>query len=271
MAKYSPVPEKLDRVVRLPSSLLALALAAGAVAAGPVVSPDAEPSCFLAVGEETEEVDDDVEACRQDVWFHEAGTKVDNVDHAQETFASFDTTPPESSVADGAGSGVLTTSALHQQAEAFDARESFVAAGEFTGAIDNVVVELYMFRPGVTPGFTTDDPTGATVGGTTHSVDAVLRIDGFDVATLADVDATLEPAGEAAEKITFVFRDVMEVLPLLGDVEGKHTVEVRTHGTGIGSDAAIVVYDTTEVPSGMVINAPAELIAEVDELNNPSD
>ena len=260
----------MDQVVRLPSTLLAVSLAAGAVAAAPVVSPDAEASCFLVLGAETAETEDDVEACRQDVWFHEAGTKVDNVDHAQETFASFDTTPPGSSVTDGAGSGVLTTSVLHQQADPFDARESFVAAGTFTGAIDNVVVELYMFRPGLTPSFTTDDPTGATLGGTTHSVDAVLTIDGVDVATLADVDATLEPAGEAAERIRFVFRDVMDVLPLLGDVEGEHTVEVRTHGTGIGSDAAIVVYDTTEVPSGMVINAPAELIAEVDELNNPS-
>lgn len=260
----------MDLVVRLRSSLLAMTLAAAAVAAAPVVSPDAEGSCFLVLGAETEETDDDVDACREDVWFHEAGTKFDNVDHAQETFASFDTSPPESSVTDGAGSGVLTTSALHQQAEPFDARESFVAAGSFTGAVDNVVVELYMFRPGLTPSFTTDDPTGATIGGDTHAVDAVLTIDGFDVATLADVDALLEPAGDAAERIRFVFRDVMQVLPLLGDVEGEHTVEVRTHGTGIGSDAAIVVYDTTEVPSGMVINAPAELIAEVDELNNPS-
>lgn len=262
----------MDPVVRLRSSLLALTLAAGAMAAGPVVSPDAEESCFLVAGAETEETDDDIEACREDVWFHEAGIKADNVDHAQDpaTFASFDTTPPASSVTDGAGSGVLTTSLLHQYVEAFDAKESFVAAGTFTGAIDNVVVELYMFRPGVTPAFTTDDPTGATMTGTTHSVDAVLTIDGFDVATLADVDATLEPAGDAAERITFVFRNVMDVLPLLGDVEGEHTVEVRTHGTGIGSDAAIAVYDTTEVPSGMVINAPAELIAEVDELNDPS-
>lgn len=257
-------------VVRLRSSLLAVTVAAGAMAAAPVVSPDAEESCFLVVGAETTETDDDVEACREDVWFHEAGTKIDNVDHAQETFASFDTTPPASSVTDGAGSGVLTTSVLHQQAEPFDARESFVAGGTFTGAIDNVVVELYMFRPGLTPSFTTDDPTGATVSGNTHSVDAVLTIDGFDVATLADVDATLEPAGEAAEQIRFAFRDVMDVLPFLGDVEGEHTVEVRTHGTGIGSDAAIVVYDTNEVPSGIVINAPAALIAEVDELNNPS-
>lgn len=248
-----------------------MTLAGAAVAAAPAVSPDAEPSCTVVLGAETEESEDDVEACRQDVWFHEAGTKVDNVDHAQETFATFDTNPPAGSVTDGAGSGALTTSLLHQQADAFDARESFVAAGTFTGAIDNVVVELYMYRPGLTPGFTTDDPTGATVGGSTHAVDAVLRIDGVDVSTLAGVEVTLEPAGDAVERIRFVFRDVMELLPLLGDVEGEHTVEVRTHGTGIGSDAAIALYDTTEVPSGMVINAPADLIAEVDEFNNPSD
>lgn len=257
--------------MRTSTRLLTLAVAAGAIAAGPVVSPDAEAICQVVVGAETPETEDDVEACRQDVWFHETGTKVDNVDNAQETFTSWDTTPPAQSVADGAGSGVLTTSVLHQQAEAFDTRESFVATGTFTGPIDNVVVELYMFRPGVTPGFTTDDPTGANQTDT-HSVDAALYIDGIQVATLADVDAALEPAGEAAERITFAFRNLAALLDQYAEftgvsLDGEHTVEIRTHGTGIGSDAAVVVYDTTEVPSGMVFNAPADVLDEVQKVD----
>ena len=257
--------------MRTPTRLLALSVALGAIAAGPVLTPDAEPACFTALGAETpEDTSDDVEACRQDVWFHEAGTKVDNLDNAdaEPSFTTWDTTPPAASVTDGAGSGVLTTSALHQQAEPWDARESFVATGEFTGPIDNVVVELYMFRPGLTPGFTTDDPTGAAQT-TTHSVDARLVVDGIEVAALADVDAELHPAGEAAERVTFAFRNLAATLAGFEKftqvpLDGTHTVEVWTHGTGIGSDAAVVVYDTTEVPSGLVFNAPADILAEVD-------
>lgn len=257
--------------MRMPARFLTLALAASAVAAVPVaVSPDAEAHCFVALGAETADETDDVEACRQDVWFHEAGLKADNLDHAAGgAFATWDTTPPSSSVTGGAGAGALTTSALHQQADAWDPRESFVASGEFTGLIDNVVVEVYMFRPGLTPSFTTADPTGATLGGEIHSVDAVLYVNGMQVASLADVDAHLQPAGQAAERITFAFRDLAESMQLFArfgglDLTGTNTIEVRTHGTGIASDAAVVVYDTTEVPAGLVFNAPAELLEQVD-------
>ena len=124
-----------------------------------------------------------------------------------------------------------------------------------------------MFRPGVTPSFTTDDPTGANQTNT-HSVDAVLYINGFQAATLADVDAALHPAGDAAERITFAFRDLMQILPMLtDDINGEHTIEVRTHGTGIGSDAAVVVYDTTEVPAGMIFNAPADVLEAVQKVD----
>lgn len=253
-------------------SLTALAslLALGAVAAVPVaVSPDAEATCFVALGEDTEDTTDDVMACRQDVWFHETGLKVDNLDAVQETpAATWDANPPTASVTDGAGSGAYATSVLHQNADAHDPREAFVATGSFTGAIDNVVTELYMFRPGATPGVNTGDPTNPRLGGDVHRVEAALYIANVQVATLAEETVKLQSAGNAAQRVTFVFRDVIDILKLIGDVEGEHTVEVRARGTGFGSDSHVVVYDTTEVPSGLVFNAPADLIAEIDEGNS---
>lgn len=237
-----------------------LALAAGALAFGPVaVDPDAEESCALIRGADTtDDSSDDVTACRQDVWFHGAGLPADNLDNAQGTFAAWDTTPPAASVTEGAGNGVLANSTLHQQSSPFDERESFVAAGTFDGAIEDLVVELYLF----TPGTNVDDPQNPVVRGD-YSVDAQLSVDGFAVKTLADHVVTLEPAGDAVQRITFAFRGLSDTIELVGDLEATHDVEVRVHGTAIVSDAAIIVYDTTEVPAGMVFNPPAELLDEL--------
>lgn len=246
--------------MRTSASLPLLALAAGALAFGPVAAdPDAEPSCTVIRGAETtEDTTDDVAACRQDVWFHGTGLPADNLDHAQGTFAVWDTTPPAASVTGGAGNGVLANSVLHQQAAPFDERESFVATGSFDGAIEDLVVELYLF----TPGTNVDDPANPVVRGD-YSVDAQLSIDGFPVQTLADHVVTLEPAGDAVQRITFAFRGLSDIIEQLGELDATHDVEVRAHGTAIISDAAIMVYDTTEVPAGMVFNPPAEVLDEL--------
>lgn len=241
-------------------SIPLLALAAGALAFGPVaVDQDAAASCTQVRGADTaDDPSDDVSACRQDVWFHGAGVPADNLDNAQGTFAVWDTTPPGASVTAGAGNGVLANSTLHQQGQPFDERAAFVAAGSFEGAIEDLVVELYLF----TPGTNVDDPQNPVVQGD-YSVDAQLRVDGVAIQTLDDHVVTLEPAGDAVQRITFAFRGLSETIDIIGDLDTSHDVEVRVHGTTIVSDAAIMVYDTTEVPAGMVFNPPAELLAEL--------
>lgn len=246
--------------MRTPVTLALLSLTVGSLAlADPAVDADAELHCELIRGAETEDVADDVEACRQDVWFHGAGLPADNVDNSQGTFAVWDIEPPAASVTAGAGNGVLANSALHQTSSPFDERAAFVASGSFDGAIDDVAVELYLF----TPGTNVDDPNNPVVRGD-FSVDAELLVDGFAVASIADRVVTLEPAGDAVQRITFAFRDVADMIELIGGLDEEHEVEVRVHGTTIVSDAAIFVYDTTEVPAGMVFNPPADLLAQID-------
>lgn len=246
--------------MRISISLSLLALAGAALGFGPVaVDSDAEESCQVIRGAETtDDATDDVAACRQDVWFHGAGLPADNLDNAQDTFAVWDETPPAASVTEGAGNGVLAVSALHQTTTPFDERGAFVAAGSFDGAIEDLIVELYLF----TPGTNVDDPENPVVRGD-FSVDAQLKIDGFEVQSLADRVVTLEPAGDAVQRITFAFRGVSDTIELIGELDATHDVEVRVHGTAIVSDAAIMVYDTTEVPAGMVFNPPAELLDEL--------
>lgn len=237
-----------------------LALTAGALAFGPVaVDPDAEESCTVIRGAETtEDSTDDVTACRQDVWFHGAGVPADNLDNAQGTFAEWDTTPPAASVTAGAGNGLLANSTTHQFGTPFDERVSFVAAGSFDGAIEALIVELYLF----TPGTNVDDPENPVVRGD-FSVNAQLLVEGTPVQTLDDRVVTLEPAGEAVQRITFAFEGLSDTIELIGELDTAHDVEVRVHGTTIVSDTAIFVYDTTEVPAGMVFNPPAEMLAEL--------
>lgn len=246
--------------MRTRATIALLALTAATLAAAePALDAEAEAHCQVIRGAETEDPGDDVEACRQDVWFHSAGVPVDNVDNAQGTFAVWDTEPPAASVTAGAGNGALANSALHQSVAAFDERGAFVAGGTFDGAIDAVAVELYLF----TPGTNIDDPGNPVVRGD-FSIDAELIIDDVSVSSIDDRVVALEPAGDAVQRISFAFRDVSDVLELLGDLGDEHTVEVRVHGTAIVSDVAAIVYDTTEVPAGMVFNPPTELLDQVD-------
>lgn len=239
---------------------IVLALTLGALAfADPIVSPDAEPHCELIRGAETEATEDDLEACRSDVWFHDAGTKVDNLDNAQGTFATWDATPPEASVTAGAGAGVLATSASHQNGTPYDERESFTAAGTVDGALDAIAVELYLFPP-----------AGMAQQETTYRVDAELELDGVSLATIDDRTVAMETAGDAVQRIRFSFTglagliDQYHSFDLVNALGSSHEVKLTVHGTGIGTNGAIFVYDTTEVPAGMVINPPAELLEQVD-------
>jgi len=73
----------------------------------------------------------------------------------------------------------------------------------------------------------------------------------------------LECAGDAVQRSTFAFRGVSDTIELIGQLDATHDVEVRVHGTAIVSDAAIIVYGTTEVSAGMVFNPPAELLDQL--------
>lgn len=238
---------------------LATLVASGLAFSEPVVTPDAAAHCTQLRGAETPDDDsDDVAACREDVWFHDAGTKVDNLDNAQGTFATWDTTPPDTSVTGGAGGGAIGTSASHQNGTPYDERESFVAAGTVEGAIDAIAVELYLFPP-----------AGMAQGETTYRVDAELEVDGEPVATINDRTVTMQTAGDAVQRIRFAFTGVADQIDLFHSYElvnalaDSHDVKITVHGTGIATNGAVWVYDTTEVPAGMVINPPAELLASV--------
>lgn len=232
-------------------SLLSVGLLAVSALAfsDPIVSPDAAEECRLIRGAETTDTTDDVSVCRQDVWFHATAARLGNA-AAVTDYPTWDTTPPDTSVTGGAGGGTLATSTFHQTTQPHDPNGAFVADGTYTGAIDTLAFELYLFPP-----------AGMAQGETTFRVDAQLTIDGEAIGNIGDLTVPMETAGDAVQRIRFAWTDLADAIELWGlQLDGEHDIRVSVHGTGLATNGAFFVYDTTEVPAGMVFNIdPADL------------
>lgn len=191
--------------------------------------------------------------CTQQVWFTDGGTKVGNLAATGATdFPTWDTTAPESSVTGGAGGGFATQGAPRQLASD-DGTDPFIGAtfeGGFTGELDNMVVELFMFAPATQAA----DPPGAYVGS------LELSIDGQQVVIPSQVNLQLEPAGNAVLKTKFALTDLQEGMAYAGIETGpeiEHTLRFFFSAYGLVSATGAIVYDTTEVPAGITFNNPA--------------
>ena len=220
----------------------ALALLLATVVPG-AVGADQEP-CILVEGAETTDTADDVEACRTPVWFHEADTKVGNLAGQGYGIPGWDGNAPTASVTTGAGGGYFGTSAW-QLTDAWDPTYTPAFEGSLDGAVDNLLIDLYLFPPQAMA------ENAAGQGGTSFRVDANLYVDGDLVAQHGDLTMDLEDAGDAVKKVQFAFVDLYD--PAIGD--GPHDLRLEVVGTGLASNGAVWVYDTTEVPSGIVFNA----------------
>ena len=190
--------------------------------------------------------------CTQTVWLHQAQTKAGNLGATGQTpFPTWDTTKPASSVTSGAGGGYATVGAGRQLASdpARDAATGATFKGKYTGDIDNLVVELYLFAPATAAA----DPAGAYVG----SVD--LTVDGQQIMTPTQVNLVLEPAGDAVLKTKFALTDIQAAMEAAGVPTGAgavHDITFFFGAYGLVSASSVVVYDTTEVPSNMTFNVP---------------
>ena len=210
-----------------------------------------EASCRLIRGANTpSDTTDDVQVCRQDVWFHQANTKLGNAAASgQGSFPTFNTTKPTASVTTGAGGGYVGSSATHQNGEPFDPRLTATFDGTFTGDIDTLAVTMYMFNP---PEDAQSLPT--------YAVNARLIVDGEEVYAVGGAEVKRSPGGQAARRIDFAFTNLYDSLKSLGltGANRQHQVRFQVQGTGLATEAAVFVYDTSEVPSGLIFNIEPE-------------
>lgn len=211
-------------------------------------SAHADPGdCRLIRGADTtDDATDDVSVCRQDVWFHQAGTKAGNAAALDmDTFPSWNTTKPTASVQSGAGGGYAAASAFSQNVSRSDPRGAATFRGSFTGNLDNIAATLYLFSP-------------VRQASVDQAVWMQLTIDDEVVYQSSAADRTpLTSGGNAVLKTHFAFVNIYDAMQSLGldtSPEKAHSIELKITGWFSVNDNAVYVYDTTEVPSGLVFN-----------------
>jgi hypothetical protein len=247
------VSQSLPRRLAL---VLALLLGIAVVPAAALPSDELSVEDEAVVGCYHKDVDEAGEPvgpafCTEDVWFHRAETLAGNIAAAGAgSFPSWSTEAPTQSVQDGAGAGFLTVGPPRQLASdpESDPYTGATFEGTYTGNLDNLVVELFMFAPA-----TAASDTGNFVG----SIE--LEIDDTLVLWPTQVDVPLESGGDAVMKTKFAITDLHEAMGIEGLETGddvEHTIRFFFSGFGLASGTAVVVFDTTEVPSGMTFNAP---------------
>ncbi|MGH2693146.1 MAG: hypothetical protein ACRDHM_11725 [Actinomycetota bacterium] len=225
------------KLARLIPSLLVPVLLFGATALA------APGDCRLIRGAATPDPADDVEVCRQDVWFHQAETKLGNVGATGETsFPSWNTTKPATSVSGGAGGGYLGHWAGDFAVEEYLAETTATFEGTFTGNLDNAAVTLYLFAPAYNAS-----------GATEYAMRTQLVVDGVQLYTSDFVNGdavNISSGGTGVLKVDFVF---VGLFGLLGPAPGDHQIRLSVTPYFPG-DEAMYVYDTSEVPSGIAFN-----------------
>ncbi|MGH2711948.1 MAG: hypothetical protein ACRDH9_12180 [Actinomycetota bacterium] len=238
---------RLARIV--PVSLVLLMLAGSAALA-------ANGDCRLIRGATTPDTTDDVSVCRQDTWIHQATTKFGNapaygIPNAGTEYPSWNTTPPADSVQDGAGGGYLSLAAYSQNTSYTDPKGAVTFRGSFTGNLDNIAAKLFLFSP-------------VRSADATQAVSMRLNIDNTTIYQTGDAaDRTpLTPGGDAVLQTNFAFVDLYKAMDEAGLALGDtvvHTVELVIGNWFTVNDNALYVYDTTEVPAGLVFNLDAGL------------
>ena len=232
---------------RFARRLLVLALAA--LSAVPAFA--AEAACyFKAVDAEGNPTGPSY--CNQQVWFHQGATKAGNLGATGATqYPSWNTTKPAASVTTGAGGGYATQGVPRQMASdpATDPYVLPTFKGQFTGDIDNLVAEVYIIAPATAAANTPGAYSGSTE----------LTIDGKQIVLPTPIDLTLQPVpgNNAAQKATFAITDIAPAMAdagLASDPAAVHDVVFGFGAYGLASATGVVVYDTTEVPSGLTFN-----------------
>jgi hypothetical protein len=236
------------RTARLPARVaLAAALAVAAVAL-PAAADDGDEEgqiCYQT------EVDEDGEPtgpvfCTLETWFHRAETHAGNLGATDAGgFPSWSTEEPSDSVSTGAGGGYLGNGTFWQTQGDDDPTYAPTFEGSFTGNIDNLDVTMYLFAPG------RQDEADILMG-------VKLVVNGQEVGWIDQANLPLQPGGDAVLVTGFRLtrvHDAMEAFGVETGEEAEHDIRLQVVPYAIATTTAILVYDTSEVPSGMVFNA----------------
>lgn len=223
-------------------SRLVLPVALGAAALLALPASAVAPGCY-------EKAAGGTDYCEQQVWFHQGpAAKAGNASAAQGAFATWDTTAPKASVTSGAGGGFATNGVPRQQGTEGQQAAGATFAGTFTGALDTLDVTLFLFAP--------------KQAGETYYGGIDLVVDGKTLLR-QDVDGLpLVSGGNAVLKTSFVLAGLSALMEEQGLDLGetaKHDVKLFVTSYTLATGTGAFVYDTTEVPAGIVFNTTKSL------------
>lgn len=242
---------------------LALILLIGALGTPQALAALDAPGCRLIRGGDTpDDPSDDVTVCRQDVWFHQAPqSKVGNLGATgQAAFPSWNTTKPAVSVTGGAGGGYVGHWVGDFLVEEYAPETTATFDGTYTGNIDNLAVTLYLFSP-----------ADSATSDTQYHFRTQLVVDGNQLynSDFGNGDLVkISSGGQAVLRIDYAFVDVfgaMQETGLAGD-DKAHNIRLSVTPYFPG-DEAMYVYDTSEVPSGMIFNLEPESLGSYTPLS----
>ncbi|CAN5499682.1 hypothetical protein BH23ACT9_BH23ACT9_32550 [soil metagenome] len=189
------------------------------------------------------------------VWFHEGETKVGNLsDRGDQAPAPWDTDAPTASVTAGAGAGAISnlgsTSSL-----APGAANTAHFAGEFDGCIDTILVEMYAFQP------TNRTGTSGSLEEAPHNFGLTVGIDGetYDLVGPLEAKTVANPQGSATHRIRFALTGVRKAMDQRKlDPASSHEMTLSMTAWFANTNNVIYLWDTTEVPAGMVFNGAVD-------------
>jgi hypothetical protein len=229
------------------SAVAALAVAA---IAGPAFAHTPAPpggGCRVIRGAATPDPADDVQACRQDVFFHQAEAPIGNLAATGRAgLPSWDTTKPEGELAEG-GAYVSSSELDIFAAEGSPAaRAQFV--GTFTGPIDTLGFRMYARSP-------FDEVNGSSLGATVYlEIDGEVIHDNYDTAA---IDLPLVDTGENTVRIDGVFHKLYAYMESVGmdmSPTKEHTVKFGLVGWFFPGSETVFLYDADEAQAGLFFN-----------------
>lgn len=238
--EIDPSPRCLDAPIRTPALLLTTALAATTLAMAPALDdPAPEPEslpegCTRTLNEVTEDPEDEVVLCEQQLFVRAGDTPVSNA-----TSAVFSTQAPSAAPVGGAGLGGSITDIAAQG----DPAHGLEVNGTFTGAVDSITIEVHVLMPNGALG--------------SHGATPTIELDGFNVGG-GEVSAAVEPGALPGTAVaTFQVDDLLTLWDALGydyDHTVEHSIRLNLSPFFFGDDGAYL-YDGTDVPSNVVLNA----------------
>jgi hypothetical protein len=193
-----------------------------------------------------EEDEWELELRTEDVWFLCGEHKVQNVDDLEQRYATWDTTPPDESVADGAGCGSVDSVFTNtQQHNPYDS----TWVGDFDGNLDTLTVEVHNIYLG--PARVTEE----------FEVAVRLYVDGLNLFGELG-DQLVVPAVRSSTGLSEMIRFTITDIGLVEERDDRlHHIALVLHGgTPHHREPTITdtlsgwVWGTTEVPSGITFN-----------------